>query len=67
VVIRTLRPEIRPCPFCGWPGEVQRFEKPFSFEFVVECTAKDCNASIGVRENSAQNAVAQWNSRRRKR
>lgn len=61
--------ELRPCPFCGSPGEI----KEQSGTVCVACTSKDCFAAVGENYDSygdpdhmfynREAAAAAWNRR----
>lgn len=64
--------DVKPCPFCGNPAEIVEGE-PFSFSpfnrtFIVRCSSEWCltGHSITCRHISKEDAVAEWNHRRKR-
>jgi|GEM_PF-6594562 len=64
--------DLKPCPFCGNPAEIVKGE-PFSFApykltYVVRCSSEWCliGSSITCRYGTKQDAIADWNYRRKR-
>lgn len=55
--------DLKPCPFCGWKGELHYLRVLDAF--IVECTNDECPASymIGNRFKNANEAKEAWNTR----
>lgn len=58
--------ELKPCPFCGRSGEVQK-EKVLCAELVrvwcPQCGAKGPNAMVCAEYSAVDRAISKWNDR----
>lgn len=55
--------ELKRCPFCGSPGEVEHRE--YSGTWIVQCSNGECPASymIGWDYETEEDAIDAWNRR----
>jgi hypothetical protein len=53
--------KIKPCPFCGKPGEIFKF---FDNLFTVVCSNPRCDCVAPRDSKSEQGAIRIWNRRR---
>ena len=59
------KPKLKPCPFCGHPGEIWRNKDAGRVSsYVVRCTNPVCIAhTITARRYSLEVSQAAWNNR----
>lgn len=50
--------KLKPCPFCGWPPEINDADTPYWWD--VRCD--NCDIAVGA-EGDREQAIKNWNTR----
>lgn len=64
---KNIIPELKPCPFCGEQGFLERRDlpdRPLAVRWFIECRNGDCHLKVETSTHAIQEiAICAWNTR----